>query len=525
MPVLLRTSNDLPMAGWEDWCSVRTPGPALDPAAAIADLPRLLEAAFDSVTAEWQHWAREFGNAPDGVLAHMPDCAANVSDFGLMLAWSALVESWAASDRRVLVICDDPWLFRHLAGQAGVIAGPAPKLWRREAGLALRGLAARLLVSLRMARAAIALRRQRSATPGGGWLLVYGHPGSKSDGFDAYFGTLMEEMTGLRRLLHVDCPPNRALALEGGGRTLSLHAFGSPVVALTLLLARWCPPAGGRLAWLVRRAAALEGSTGTAAMVRWQIHCQGRFLAGLKPQAVAWPWENHGWERVFVRVSTAAGIRTIGYQHSTVGWREWNYSPAGNPDGPASLPAVILAVGASDRGRLVRYGVPAERIVVGGARRYSVPAEPPFDPAAPVFVALPFDGKIAAEMMAAIRPLGVAGRRFVVKEHPMSPFWFEPSVGVARTKDGLGDQPGVSAVLYCMTTVGLEAVLAKLPTLRFLPAARPVVDVAPDGVSIAAATAAELAAALDDLPPPPALSRAGIFAVPDPVLWRRMLAS
>ena len=47
------------------------------------------------------------------------------SDYGsLMLAWSKLIERVAGGSERVLVLCDDPWLFRHLAGLPNVTSGP-----------------------------------------------------------------------------------------------------------------------------------------------------------------------------------------------------------------------------------------------------------------------------------------------------------------------------------------------------------------------------------------------------------------
>lgn len=522
MTVLLRRSDDLAASGWTDRVEIG-PGRAQS-RATIPDLARRLEQAFDAIAPDLLALARRLGAAPDAALAHAPACASNISDLGAMLAWDRLVRGWAAEGATILVVCDDPWLFRYWSGLPGVTPGKAPPLWRRELRLALRGILARLAVSLRMARAALALAHQRALVRAKApALLVYGHPRSTPEGGDAYFGPLMSECPSLTRLLHVDCPPARARALQGDGRTLSLHAFGAPLAALTLWTRRWRPAPSE--SWLVRRAAALEGATGTPAMIAWQIHCQGRWLAAQRPASVAWPWENHAWERVFVHMAQSSGTATIGYQHAVVGRREWNYSPASNPDGDGSLPDRIWTVGPADRDRLAGLGCPEERLAVAGALRYPQGRVPGYDPAGPILLALPFDGAIGTEMIEAARPLGASGRRILVKDHPMTPLGFQTSVGVERTETPFSEQENLSAVVYCITTLGLEAVLAGLPTIRFLPAGRPVVDVMPEGADIPTATAADLADILSDPVPRLRLERERMFARPDLAWWRTELSS
>ncbi|MEO5335366.1 MAG: hypothetical protein H7841_00520 [Magnetospirillum sp. WYHS-4] len=521
MPVMLRRSS-APGETWDAWAAIGTLVPELDPARRLEGLPRLLEEAFDAVAPDWLALGRSLAEGGDAVLAHAPTAAANVSDLGLMLAWSRLVAGWAMGGRRVLVVCPDPWLFRHLAALPGVEAGPPPPLAAAEAWLASRGLLARLRVGLRMARAALAFRRSMPP-PGKVWLLVYGHPASTPEGDDAYFGSLMREMPELHRVLHVDCGPDQARRLGEGGRTVSLHGFGSPWTALALWRRRWRTRPGGPLAWLIRRAAALEGGTGGPAMIAWQIHCQERFLAAAKPYRVAWPWEHHSWERAFVRACRRQGVATLGYQHATVGWREWNQGPDSDPAGTAGLPDRILCVGEAYRERLVGYHVPEDVVGVAGALRYAAGRMPRFDPAAPVFVALPFDSALAAEIVDALRPLARKGWRFLVKDHPMTPYAFAPEPGLERSAVRLSDLEGVAAVVYCATTVGLEAVLVGLPTVRFLPAERPVLDVMPAGLTVPAATATDLEAVLAAAAPGPVLERSRVFAAPDPAIWREAL--
>lgn len=527
MPVLLATSNRPPKAGFDRWCvlaDAAEPVP-LHPALKIKDASALLDAAFDATVEEWWNLAQALGQEPTSLYAHTPACAANISDFGLMLAWTQLVDQWAQGQETVLAICDDPWLFRHLATRKGVAKRSAnPPLRLLEWKLALRGMAARLAASRRFAEWARVLRKQSQACPvNRSAILVYAHPASDALGHDAYFGPLMQDQPDLIRLLHVDGTPERAAPIAKDGRSFSLHGFGDPDYAKSLWRARWRPVMGRN--WLVRRAAALEGSTAQATAIAWQIHCQEAWLDRAKPKLVAWPWENHSWERAFARAAKKRRVKTLGYQHATVGWREWNYAPHSNLDGLASLPERIVTVGQADVTRLMRYGCPRHLLSIGGALRFPNLPRPKLDPKAPVFVALPFDAAIARQMVEAIRPLAEAGRRFLIKEHPMNPVHVAPEDNITPTGQRLGDMAELSAVIYCLTTVGLEAVLAGLPTLRFMPEGKVVVDVMPEGVAIASAGADTIRAALETLAPPPAVDAALVFAKADPAFWAEALAA
>ena len=530
MSVFLSTSKNLCPDGWDCWTAIGRPMAIPDPAKQIRGLPARIEEAFEAVSDQWWTLARDLGSAPSAWAAHAPAAATNASDLGLMLAWAKLVDGWAADKETVLVLCDDPWMFRHLAGRSGVRAGIRPGLSGTGLRLHLRGFLARAWVAVRMAYAAIICQSQRQTiaqnTPA---VLVYGHPASRSDGHDAYFGDLLRDNPSLVRLLHTDCGPIRARTLTGDGRTASLHAWGNPLAALTVLGARWTPSPThltGPHGWLVRRAAMIENSRGNIAMTYWQNHCQRRWLADRRPRAVAWPWENHPWERALVRAARHENVRTIGYQHSVVGRHMLNYAGHSNPDGTASLPERILCVGPATRAHLARWGIPEDRLSIGGAWRFSVDMRVRFDPTAPVFFALPFGGAIAAEMMNAARDLAAAGRRVLVRDHPMTPFPFAPTPNLVRADKPLSDQDAVAAVVYAATTVGLEARLAGLPTIRFRPAGVIAVDILPEGASVPATERESIVADVNRLiaaGPAAAIPREAIFAPVDKSLWSRLL--
>ncbi len=514
MTVLLRTNRELP-ATYARWVALGREEPKLDPARRIST-GKLLEAAFDQSALEWLNLARErLGNEPSAGLAHTPSCAANASDFGVMLAWSKLVESWAEEAEEILVICDDPWLFRHLASRPRVQAGQAPSLGLKELKLRLRGFAARTVAALRLFRYARACRNKQRIEPGGAWLLVYAHPKSGPDGTDAYFGDLLKEIPGVKRLIHVDGTPERAAGLG-----LSLHGFGRLAKILSLPFARWQPE---KLSndWLVRRAAALEGGTGQGALIAWQMECQREWLKVAKPKIAVWPWENHSWERDFVRACRAAGVKTLGYQHSVIGGRMLNYSPRSNLDGEMSLPDHIFCAGPATREQLLDWSMKAEKLSIAGALRFTVVKAPAYAPDAPIFLALPFDGQVARQMVEAAR--NVRERRFLVKDHPMTPFNFAEGENLHRTEKPLGEQEAVSAVVFAATTVGLEALIAGLPTFRFLPRGCIALDILPQDMNCLTVEAESLEAALSAAQPGAKIERERVFGQVDWSIWREAL--
>ena len=208
----------------------------------MPEIAASLEAAFERCAEEWLRLGNEMGRDPSSVLSHTAACAANISDFGEMLAWSDLVRRWSLDIETTLVVCDDPWLFRHLARCDGVASGRKPVIHFRATRLFVRGYAARLKCAANVALSGLRLRRQRRLfTAGGAYLLVYGHPDSNAQGDDAYFGDLLSRFSSLKRALHVDCHPNLAHALAHGDRTASLHAWGRIGRAVPLIAARWRP--------------------------------------------------------------------------------------------------------------------------------------------------------------------------------------------------------------------------------------------------------------------------------------------
>jgi hypothetical protein len=491
------------------------------------DLTEELEKCFDEVAPDWLEIGKILSTNESAGLAHTPACVANASDFGQMLAWTKLITRLVQEPQKTIVICNDPWVFRHLQNLKGITAGKAPGLIRRSFGLWLRGYGARLRVTLKLAHTYFHLRRQKSLSHRGGSVLcVYGHPNSFANGQDGYFGDLLIQFPSLTRILHVDCKLSRVQELCATSQTTSLHAWGSLRDLVSLPFAKWRlgsenPPGDNN--WLVRRAVALEGGSGQASMIEWQKRCQARWLKNCQPKAIAWPWENHSWERELVREARQQGVHSIGYQHSVIGQQMLNYSPGSNPDGLHSLPEKILCTGQTMVDQLKNWGVPDSRISVGGAFRFNARRKNNWDPKGPVYMALPFDLATSAEMVSAARSIVEDGFSFNIKPHPMTPFQFSNSPGITATKEQFYEHEKVSTVVYAASAVGLESLLANLPTLRFRPTNRISLNILPIGLDPPSAGVAQLKEQLIKITRPIKISREPIFSSVNMRIWHKEL--
>lgn len=520
MPVLLVAHLPPSPPAHDHWCAIDGDGRYLDGGKHLAGLGSALDAAFDAIWPQWQALAAALSTDGRAAWSHMVSCAPNASDFGTMLAWSHLVGLWASGQATILVVCPDPWLFRHLAEIAGVTAMSAPpSLWRTGLPLALRGLVARCRAALRFAKAAWA--RPSPADKGGAWLLTYAHPGSDGRSRDAYFGDLPAMLPDLSIALHVDSRPEEIRRLGVGGRCHALSAWGAPVFALAGWRCVWKPAiAQGMPAWLLRRAAAKEAGGAQAAAIRWQVHCQQRWLEAVRPQVVAWPWENHGWERALCRQAVAAGVKTVGWQHALVGRQELNYRP-----GPAgTLPDRILCGGMASLKQLRSFGHAADRLELAGSLRYVDFPPVIHDRRGSILLALPFNRQIAAEMVAAAGVLSQAGHTVLVRDHPMAgPTPPLPS-GMSAGAPPLARHQALAAVIFSASTIGLEAVLAGIPALRFLSRVSVALDALPESAASLVITCDQdtLFEALEQCRPVAAVADE-FFALSRPSLWQSHL--
>lgn len=493
----------------------------------IDGIAEKLEAAFDAGYAVWRQTALRLQEQPTSELAHMPTLSTYASDFGTMLAWMQVVENLAAENKETAVLCRDPWLYRALALFSGVEAGSPPDIAAKRLRFFCRGILARTRAAV---RCIIALCRTRKHRMGhsvqASWLLVYGHPESNARGRDAYFGSLMVDMPALHRLMHTDCGADVALKLAADGRSRSLHAWGSFFTALSMPFRRWRPDISGldtKIAWLVQRAAAIEGSGGSAAMTHWQMHCHAAWLADANPKVVSWPWENHPWERDFVRTARSYGVKTLGYQHTVVGRHMFNQGADANLDGLDSIPEQIALNGPAFLHDLKARGIPEDRMTIAGSFRVGGNKLPDYAPDGPVFVALSNNPAFAGQMIDALRPLASAEQPMLVKDHPLSPFPVTESPHFSHTRMPMSELPALRALIYCTGTSGLEGILAGIPTLRFIPEGGIALDILPAGMQVDSSSAVTLAGCLQSLPVPPRQNADTLFPPPDTDLWKTLL--
>jgi hypothetical protein len=524
LTVILRNERNFKdVKTYDSWVTINEKQSDLPVSQKCADLTLLLENAHQEISENWLILGNNLSQEKSAILAHSPTCAGNISDLGLMLAWTHLVKQWAKIETRILVICNDPWLFRHLQDIEGVVPGEAPRLWLPKLKLRVRGYLARTKYAFVSFFNALLLRKfSRCIESQQIYLLVYGHPASTPEEYDGYFGDLMTQLPNLKRVLHVDCSRKRAQELSADEKTVSLHAWGNPFFAFTLIYAGWKSQSSN---WLVRRAVIQESGSGQAATIKWQNHCQTRWLRQTQPRAIAWPWENHSWERELVRATKSYGVHTIGYQHSVIGRTMLNYSCKTNADGCKSVPDQIVCTGEIWRELLCQWGLPKQRVSVGGALRIRNQNLPKYDPDAPLLVALPFDKKIAKEMVDAVSNTKYLGDsiNFLVKDHPMSPVDFTESIKVKRTILSFSEHVGLSGVIYAATTVGLESILQGIPTLRFIPSSKIAMDIVPENIVVPIVNAENMAENIRDLVAHPPLDRSNIFAEQDFGFWRTSL--
>lgn len=532
MGVILTNSRNIPpQAEWDAWVAVTGTNPkdsSLQMDNRLPDTPRRLESAFVRGRNIWWDLGKQLYAQPTGNISHMATCASFGSDFGVMLGWTILANELAQESTRCLIICDDPWLFRALSMQNGVKASKPPALMVPRVMLWLRGYLARFRTAFRLAAASIGTRNHRRNLDGHqAAVLVYGHPTSTADGYDAYFGPLLQSLPSVGRLLHTDCSQSRADELSADGLSASLHGFGSISYALTKLpFVRWRPSINSlshSTSWLVRRSAAHENSGGGPAMNAWQIHCQQQWLTKSRPKTVVWPWENFAWERALVRDARRMGIKTAGYQHTVVGPHQFNYSVIGSSDGFESIPDRIIANGPAYLGDLITLGIPRNRIEDLGAFRMHSEVRVSFKADAPIFVALSGNLSIARKQIEAARILADADFRVLVKEHPMYPIVVPEAKNLSRTDIPMAQHDELSAVLYATGASGLESLLAGIPAVRLLTSDWVSIDILPSSLSCPSADIFNIVDIMKNLSAPPHTTWNSIFSKPDIKRWRSLL--
>ena len=528
MPVILRSSKQLGSIDKKmTWYGVTGTVGTLENKYLFSDIGRQIETYFTNIREEWWDFGKILSRTKHGNFAHTPTAASYNVDFGLMLAWCKLTQDVASKEELVLVVCDDPWVYRQLGQISGVNSLRPPALWKKRAIYFFRGYFSRVKLVLKFLTALIIFRTSKSAFGHGKIsIIAYAHPDSKRDGFDAYFGSLIKELGGINRFLHTDGSLKLAKSLSND-ITTSLHAWGSVWYLIPLLFRRWKINKENikeEYRWLAERSVCIENGGGAIASNAWQSHCQERWARATKPKIILWPWENHPWERELVRVAKTLSVKTLGYQHAVIGPQQFNPGPRSNPDGFNSIPEKIICSGPAYYSQLLDWGMPADMLVIGGSFRYPPFNQNYYDSGGPIFVATSSDTQITQELMAAVEKAASKGYQFLIKIHPLYPKKIMQSKNITITQIGLRDQKGVSALLYATGASGLEGLLAGLPTLRLRPADKVAINVLPEGIEPIIFSKENLAQTLSEAEKQDALDWKTIYSHVDIEMWRKLLA-
>ena len=528
MVAFISTSTNIPEVKWHFWAGINLKNTPQVMGEEVRGLHLKLEKALENILDDWLRLGRRLGANTSASFAHTPSCALNVSDLGIMLAWDHLVQGWVEGEKTVLVICDDPWLFRHFVSLGAQAISSQPVLGWRTLYLWMRGVFSRTRVAIYAILNMLLLRGQRRSYPiASSAILAYGHPASTTDGYDGYFGNLMREVPNLMRVLHVDCGYEKVRRLSKDGRTYSLHAWGSLWLALSLPLKRWRPRDENfpsRYLWLIRRAAAIEGSTGQAAAIGWQQICHNRWLAEALPNTVTWPWENHAWERHFVAIARNFSVRTLGYQHTPFGRQDYGFSPISNPRGLDNVPDLILCCGQACQETLQDMGYPADRLLLSGSLRFLGFKPPAYDASGPVLFALPYSAIGAVQMAEVANDMFGRGNRVLVKRHPMATKKLDQAHPEIITNTLFQDLPGISALVFANSSIGMEAMFGGIPAIRFLPYGTLLLDATPEGVKVQSAFAGDLEKEIKSTATPTPVNVDRFYGPVDFSLWNSLLA-
>lgn len=531
MPVILKQSKSLsPDAQAAPFVVIGTAKPANLALAPLPDISRRLEEAFDGVRREWADIALCLTHKDSYPRAQMLGIAPTVSDFGLMLAWSKLVAELAGDAARTVVVCDDPWLYRHLATLDGVEPDRPPSLTLLRLKLAVRGFLSRTKAAVRLAKASIIFRNHKKRLKRHEHaILVYGHTLSGADGYDGYFGNMLAQINNLIRIVHTDGALATHARLCTHDRTVSLHAWGSVFFAFSLPFKAWKVFSHKRMEpykWLISRAVALEGSSGQGAMFAWQAHCQANLVQEKSPKAIAWPWENHVWERHFVTQLRANGTKSIGFMHVPFGRHHWGISPISNPEGLENCPDALACTGTKVRSKLVDLGYPERIITVTGVLRNVNFTSLKYDPAGPVLFALPSLPSITSQMERVAQQFTKRGVSVIVRAHPMAARSYR-KLPVELYYDGpLAELEPISCMIFAISSVALEGLATGIPVIRFRPSGIVApIPILPDDLDVPVADEETIYATLDNVPIPNPIDATDYYGPLQPDIWEQLLAN
>jgi hypothetical protein len=401
------------------------------------------------------------------------------SDLFLLCCYQALCLELVTEKKPLAVAVEDPWLLSqlwlNLKGNKAVEFRGEASLTAVTLAAATVGLARRVKWLGRMVRSRLHQElHSQGRLPdlaGERRALIYSHllPRSLTGKWtDHYLTGLDEELTAagykVTRVADTDSTGYEKEVSERVGTVFPLILLASP---WTFLRAAAAVPPKARTAELdsvsirvlLRREWWHDFSRAGRCAHLLLKSCLDALFVRARFEACVYPWENQPQERMLLLAAKRAGVRTVACQHTTLPDLMLHFFPGRGEAERAPLPDRLLACGAYPLNKLRQEGFPAEKLLLGGSRRYSPAAVRGRTPTGDeVLALLPLDEEQALKLLAALARLPQPA---LVKAHPAS--------RLKSTADGPLDAvlARCDAVIFAGTTSGIEAWLAGHPVLRF----------------------------------------------------------
>lgn len=432
------------------------------------------------------------------------------SDLFLLICYECLIEQLIREREKasepLVVVIEDPWLFRQLADayrqRPEIRFHGRVRLWTVCARAFGIGLASRLVWGLRLLKNYVSQARrwewEKTSPSSRPLAALYSYPQPRclrgSDEWtDPYLGDLNRLLERAGYSIRRFSPP------EIGGFEEALRRRSRYFLPLILclrfptlvsaLLASWRAVwprdpmlAGQPVAWLLRREYWNDRWRSSHFLRRVFFACICGFLKAERPSLVIFPYENQPWEKMLVLAARAQGVSTLGYQHGAgLARLRLAYFQGKEEHEFAPLPDVIVTSGPYAYDMLSEGGTPPDRLIMGGSLRYqylcrdqqSVPLPPEGSPIR-ILVALPIEPAWAEHLLDALRRSFPDGGRseeleFVIRPHPMAPVSLQSFAWPAVIGNGALEEAvrPCALVMYTATSTGVEALAMGRKVLRY----------------------------------------------------------
>jgi hypothetical protein len=432
----------------------------------------------------------------------------DASDLFLLICYLKLLESLATDPKSesLLVLIEDRWLYAQsllsLSGPRGdVDFGSAPRLWPTKVLSLMRGLAGRAIWMLRIIREYVSNARHRRRYDRRGkhdtWMYSLPHPrcfDGQTRWNDPFFGKLDailgEAGYSVGRLIPPDALGFASEIAQRAGYVYPIILELSAGRLVTSLMAVWrarlksVPRVDGLdVSQLALREWWMDFGRALWCQHRLLYECALQAMKAHHPTTLIFPYENQPWEKMLVSAAREVGVRSIGYQHSTVPRFLLSYFFGRNEAASLPLPDVILTTGRQQARLLIEGGTPAARTAVAGSLRYqhvhraeglSGVSQRGETATKRVLVVTSHDLSLTSSLLRAIESAfpdhgQASGLSLFYKPHPTLQAVRQTAASwmTSVTGDLTPQLSAFDVVVTAATTVGLEAFFLGIPVIKY----------------------------------------------------------